>query len=294
MNLNDKQLADMGAADAVALLEADALRGRIEEILAPAVDARAPYAKVMIGKIVEEVVSAAKSIAGRSGESAPPPSAAKSPGAYLELHRCFICTDPFRRGEMVLPDAIEGLGHRSCFGEDRSGYVKDLDTSEPLGPDDEIPAGEPYDPADYPEFVALEAMPPPPPAETFQARVQPWMLACFNAEIAADIVERCDRFIEEDLELVQALRWPKDRAHALVDYVYGRPIGEPKQEVGGVKVTLAALCLAIGVDMHEAGEVELARVWTKIDEIRAKQAAKPRGSALPIAALAAAGGGDRG
>jgi putative transposase len=38
----------------------------------------------------------------------------------------------------------------------------------------------------------------------------------------------------------------------------------------------------IGIDMHQAAEVELARVWTKIDVIRAKQAAKPRGSALPM------------
>jgi hypothetical protein len=35
--------------------------------------------------------------------------------------------------------------------------------------------------------------------------------------------------------------------------------------------------------MAAAAEAELARVWTKIDKIRAKQAAKPTGSALPIA-----------
>lgn len=48
-------------------------------------------------------------------------------------------------------------------------------------------------------------------------------------------------------------------------------------------VTLAAFCQAHGINMHEAGEVELARVWTKIETIRAKQAAKPTGSALPQA-----------
>ena len=50
-------------------------------------------------------------------------------------------------------------------------------------------------------------------------------------------------------------------------------------------VTLAAYCLAHGLDMHEAGETELARIWTKVDAIRAKQAAKPTGSALPTAAV---------
>jgi hypothetical protein len=122
-------------------------------------------------------------------------------------------------------------------------------------------------------------------AGAFQARVQPWMLACFGAEIAADRLERSDRFIEEALELVQACGYSADRAHALVDYTFGRPIGEPTQEVGGVMVTLAALCLAAGLDMHDAGEAELARINVPetIAKIRAKQAAKPTGSALPIA-----------
>lgn len=123
------------------------------------------------------------------------------------------------------------------------------------------------------------------PASPFQGRVKPWMLVCFGAEIAADTLERNDRFIEEALELVQSLGYSADRAHALVDYVFGRPVGEPRQEVGGVMVTLAALCLAAGLDMHEAGEAELARITRPeiIEKIRAKQAAKPTGSALPIA-----------
>lgn len=118
-------------------------------------------------------------------------------------------------------------------------------------------------------------------AESFQDRVSPWMIICFGLEIAADRLERCDRFIEEALELVQAMEYPPERAHALVDYVFNRPMGQPAQEVGGVMVTLAALCLAANLDMHEAGETELARIWTKVEQIRAKQAAKPRGSALP-------------
>ncbi len=124
--------------------------------------------------------------------------------------------------------------------------------------------------------------------EPFQSRVQPWMMACFGAEIAGDKLERADRFIEEALELVQAGDYPPERAHALVDYVFNRAKGEPAQEVGGVMVTLAALCLASNLDMHAAGETELARIWTKVDAIRAKQAAKPTGSALPVASSDAA------
>ena len=86
---------------------------------------------------------------------------------------------------------------------------------------------------------------------------------------------------EEALELVQACGCTASEAHQLVDYVYGRDVGEPAQEVGGVMITLAALCLANGIDMAGAGETELARIWTKVEAIRAKQAAKPKHSPLP-------------
>ena len=117
--------------------------------------------------------------------------------------------------------------------------------------------------------------------QLFQQRVQPWMMECFGPTISADRQERNHRFIEEALELAQACGATQSEAHQLVDYVYGRPVGEPAQEVGGVMVTLAALCLANGLDMHAAGEIELARIWTKVEQIRAKQAAKPKHSPLP-------------
>lgn len=117
----------------------------------------------------------------------------------------------------------------------------------------------------------------------FQSRVQPWMMECFGEMISGDREERNHRFLEESLELVQSLGCTPAEAHQLVDYVYGRPVGDPPQEVGGVMVTLAALCLANDMDMHEAGEVELERIWTKVEQIRAKQAAKPKHSPLPVA-----------
>lgn len=117
----------------------------------------------------------------------------------------------------------------------------------------------------------------------FQDRVAPWMQECFGPVVSADKLERNDRFIEEALELVQSLGYSADRAHALVDYVFGRPSGDPDQEVGGVMVTLAALCLASNLYLADAGERELARINRPevILKIRAKQAAKPKGSALP-------------
>lgn len=118
--------------------------------------------------------------------------------------------------------------------------------------------------------------------QTFQARVRPWMIECFGAEIASDGMERNHRFLEEALELIQACGCTRSEAHQLVDYVFDRPAGEKQQEVGGAMVTLAALCLAQSLDMHEAGEIELVRIWTKVDQIRAKQAAKPKHSPLPV------------
>lgn len=117
--------------------------------------------------------------------------------------------------------------------------------------------------------------------ESYQVAVRKWMLECFGAKVFNDKVERNHRFLEESLELVQALGCTASEAHQLVDYVYGRPLGEPEQEVGGVMVTLAALCDVNQFDMTECAEAELARIWTKVVEIRAKQAAKPRHSPLP-------------
>ena len=118
--------------------------------------------------------------------------------------------------------------------------------------------------------------------KSFQSRVAPWMIACFGREIANDKMERNHRFLEEALELVQACGCTASEAHQLVDYVFGRPKGEIGQEVGGVMVTLAALCLAQAVSMGYEGDVELFRIWANVEKIRAKQASKPKHSPLPM------------
>ena len=131
------------------------------------------------------------------------------------------------------------------------------------------------------QHLAAQALQSTERRPSFQSRVQPWMMECFGPEIAADKEERNHRFLEEALELVQSCGCSASGAHQLVDYVYGRDAGEPFQESGGVMVTHAALCLANGLDMHADGETELARIWTKVEQIRAKQAGKPKHSPLP-------------
>ena len=117
----------------------------------------------------------------------------------------------------------------------------------------------------------------------FQVRVDEWVTACFGDTIRGDKIERNHRFLEEALELVQSTGCTQSEAHQLVDYVFSRPVGDLAQEVGGVMNTLAALSNIQGVDMMRAGDIELVRCWTKIEKIRAKQAAKPKHSPLPEA-----------
>lgn len=116
----------------------------------------------------------------------------------------------------------------------------------------------------------------PTSGESFQERIIPWLVECFGHTIASDTRERNQRFLEEALELVQSLKYTQAEAHQMVEYVYGRPAGDPPQEVGGVMVTLAALCQAASMDMHDCAEIELARIWTNVDVIREKQRAKPQ------------------
>lgn len=122
--------------------------------------------------------------------------------------------------------------------------------------------------------------------DTLQREVRKWMLACFGADIADDKRERNYRFLEEALELVQAGGCTKAKALQLVDYTYSRPPGVIAQEVGGVAVTLSALCDAWYIDLDYCASQEVKRVWFMIDQIRAKQAGKPRNSNLPLPTVA--------
>jgi mannose/cellobiose epimerase-like protein (N-acyl-D-glucosamine 2-epimerase family) len=110
----------------------------------------------------------------------------------------------------------------------------------------------------------------------FQPAVLAWMLECFGETSTYDKRERAIRFLEEAIELIQTCSITADQAHALVDYVYNREVGQAEQEVGGVMVTLAALCAATSIDLTKAANTELTRIADLIPEIQAKQLKKPR------------------
>lgn len=130
----------------------------------------------------------------------------------------------------------------------------------------------------------------------FQEGVTRWLIECFGHDVAQDRVERVHRFVEESVELAQACGCSRDEVLALVDYVFARPVGEIRQECGGVMVTLAALAYAHRFSMRHAADAELERCKTMIDVIRAKHAAKPKFGPLPESgpSLPEPSGDDRG
>ena len=117
--------------------------------------------------------------------------------------------------------------------------------------------------------------------DSYQQRARDWLEHCFGRDRADDPISRNHRFLEEALELVQALGCTKDEAHQLVNYVFGRGKGSPEQEVGGVRLSLSGLTACHRIDEHAAAEDELARVWTMVEQIREKERGKPDGSPLP-------------
>jgi hypothetical protein len=119
--------------------------------------------------------------------------------------------------------------------------------------------------------------------KSHQEKVDMWVTACFGEKIRNDKIERIHRFLEEAIELAQSLDCPVEDVHELADYVYGREVGDPFQEVGGVVTTLAALCNANNLNVNDAAEAELARITSPeiMEKIRIKQLQKPKFGPLP-------------
>lgn len=94
-----------------------------------------------------------------------------------------------------------------------------------------------------------------------QANVDDWMKIVFTEEERINAPERSLRCAEEALELTQALGVDRETIHRLVDYVYGRPVGEAPQEIAGTMVTLYSVATALGVDADSLFLKEMARVY---------------------------------
>lgn len=116
---------------------------------------------------------------------------------------------------------------------------------------------------------------------SLQSRIHAWAVKCFGEDVVNNKTERAHRFIEESLELVQAVGVSRAECEQVLDYVYSRPVGDVKQEIGGTIITLSVLCSIFDVALDEQAETELERIWEKIDKIREKQLNKPKFSPLP-------------
>lgn len=111
--------------------------------------------------------------------------------------------------------------------------------------------------------------------ETFQRRAHSCVAGIFP-EHGVDVHERARRFVEEAVELAQATGCPDLDIMRVVSRVLQRPSGEPVQELGGARLSLAALAEALGLDEEVAGEHELARISAPDmrERMRASQARK--------------------
>lgn len=111
--------------------------------------------------------------------------------------------------------------------------------------------------------------------DTRQGEVHAWARAAFGHEQATNLTQRGLRLLEEAIELFQACDGEVEMAHKLVDYVFGREVGELGQEIGGVSVTLLALAAAAGTSADWQERLEVDRVLSKpIEEFTKRNAAK--------------------
>jgi hypothetical protein len=125
-------------------------------------------------------------------------------------------------------------------------------------------------------------------AKPFQKRAEYWAKICFGLELATSKRERVHRFGEEAIETMQAFGMTRKEAHAAVNYVYSRPVGDKRQEIGGTMTTLAVLCAAHGIDMIGEGERDLMEISDPevTRKIREKRTKKPDFGANDIEPIA--------
>lgn len=93
-----------------------------------------------------------------------------------------------------------------------------------------------------------------------QRAVLEWVKNTFGIGVASSKEERLKRFLEEVLELNQACGMPYHDVMKIIDYVYTRPEGDIKQEMGGVIVTLYALAEVLDINAMDCGILEFDRV----------------------------------
>ena len=102
-----------------------------------------------------------------------------------------------------------------------------------------------------------------------------WARKAFGDNSIVSVPQRGLRLLEEAIECAQACGVPIDKAQALLEFVYHRPVGVIAQEIGGIGVTMLVLATACGLSADEEEAREVARVLAKDPaEFAARNAAK--------------------
>ena len=111
----------------------------------------------------------------------------------------------------------------------------------------------------------------------FQRECDRWLIECFDQRpVDGDPLVRVARFLEEAIELAQAMGLKKENVALLADQVYAKPPGEFSQELGGCLVTLALVASHREADLMMAGEMEVASAFQRIPQIREKSKLKAK------------------
>jgi NTP pyrophosphatase (non-canonical NTP hydrolase) len=90
-----------------------------------------------------------------------------------------------------------------------------------------------------------------------------WATRCFGNNHFVNRPLLALRLAEEVVELAQAFLIPKEKMIELVEIVYGRPPGDPRQELGDVALSVSVLAASYGKDIESFLEDELRRVLCK-------------------------------
>ena len=108
--------------------------------------------------------------------------------------------------------------------------------------------------------------------ELRQSKVLAWVHRAFGKD---SVRQRALRLLEEAAEAYQAAGGDETMAIRLMSYVFGRPVGDLPQEIGGVGVTLLALAATAEISADDEEQRELTRVLSKpVEHFAARNAAK--------------------
>jgi NTP pyrophosphatase (non-canonical NTP hydrolase) len=124
-----------------------------------------------------------------------------------------------------------------------------------------------------------------------QAKMGEWVRSRLG-DNAMRAHERGMRFLEESLELAQAVGVGEVSVMNLTRFVFSRDKGVVAQEIGGVGTTLLALSESQGIPMMEAIQAEIDRIYSlPMEKFRKRQQLNAEAGigALPIRALAEGG-----